>query len=100
MRITTIILCFFLCLTALVGCRTITFTDYGGLITEDYGTGYTDDWTYIVKGDCLYTNMFDYPEEDYFIIMSLTRKELILSLEEDSSETDYHEARFYFKRAE
>ena len=76
-----------------------TFTEYGGLITEDYGTGYTDDWTYIIKGKHLHTNLFDYPDEEYFTIKSLTKKELILSFE-DEDEDEYQEIRFYFKRAD
>ena len=82
-----------------IGCFSFTFTEYGGLITEDYGTGYTDDWTYIIKGKHLHTNMFDYPDEDYLTIKSLTKKELILSFEEDSDD-EYQEGRLYFKRAD
>ena len=82
-----------------IGYFSFTFTEYGGLITEDYGTGYKDDWTYIIKGDHLHTNMFDYPDEDYLTIKTLTRKELVLSFEEDSDE-GFQEGRLSFKRAD
>ena len=78
-----------------LGVQFYTFTEFGELIAVGGSYEKTYNFRYNIDGDRIYTNLFDYPESNYYTIKKLTKKELVLSCGNDQ-----YEGIEYYQRVE